>query len=66
MNPLQKTAGFTNDSKGFQESKMKEVKEVGKNLLSTEVTKVKEMGELNKTIGAGKTLIKRGLSKSKK
>ena len=64
INPLQKTAGFTNDSKGFLETKTKDIKDIGKNL-HIEVPKVKEMIDLSKTNG-GKTLIKRGLSKAKK
>ncbi len=66
INPLQKTAGFTNDSKGFLESK---TKDIGKNLMETaKVKEMKEMVDLNKTTtsGGGKTLVKRGLSKAKK
>jgi len=37
INPLQKTAGFTNDSKGFLESKTKDIKDIGKNLMSETV-----------------------------
>jgi hypothetical protein len=67
INPLQKTAGFTNDSKGFLESK---TKDIGKNLMmeTAKVKEMKEMVDLNKTTtsGGGKTLVKRGLSKAKK
>jgi len=61
INPLQKTAGFTNDSKGFLETK---TKDLGKTLM-TDAPKIKGLEDLNKST-AGKTLIKRGLSKVKK
>lgn len=63
INPLQKTAGFTNDSKGFLQSK---TKELGKNLGVGQTAKLKQINDLNKSLGTGKTLIQRGLSKTKK
>ncbi len=65
-NPLQKTPGFTNDSKGFLQTKVKDTKQIGKNLGVVETSKLKQISDLNKSLGGAKTIVKRGLSKSKK
>lgn len=41
INPLQKTAGFTNDSKGFLQTKTKDIKDIGKNLITDAPSKIK-------------------------